>query len=79
MRVGGGWFVLRGGWGLGREVVRDWDGLGWMVGRNRGVTKMEGIGGERRGVKFEGIGMEVGGGGNGLLDWSGGRGRNPND
>lgn len=27
MRVWGGWFVLRGGWGLGREVVRDWDGL----------------------------------------------------
>ena len=66
MRVGGGWFVLRGGWGLGREVVRDWDGL-------------EGIGELRRGVKFEEIGREEGGGGNVLLDWSGGRGRNPND
>ena len=51
---------------MGREVVWDWDGL-------------DGIGELRRGVKFEEIGREVGGGGNGLLDWSGGRGRNPND
>lgn len=51
---------------MGREVVRDWDGL-------------EGIGELRRGVKFEEIGREEGGGGNGLLDWSGGRGGILND
>jgi hypothetical protein len=57
MRVGGGWFVLRGGWGFGREVVRDWDGLEGIEELRRGV-KLEGIGGERRGVKFEEIGRE---------------------
>ena len=34
--------------------------MGWMVGRDRGVTKMEGIGELRRGVKFEEIGREEG-------------------
>ena len=34
--------------------------MGWMVGRNRGVTKMEGIGELRRGVKFEEIGRGEG-------------------
>ena len=43
MDAGWGWMVCVAWWlGIGDrcdEVVRDWDGLGWMVGRNRGVAK----------------------------------------
>ena len=57
------------GWGVDGlccVVAGEWGGwwggigMGWMVGRNRGVTKREGIGELRRGVKFEEIGREEG-------------------
>jgi hypothetical protein len=54
MRVGGGWFVLRGGWGMGREVMRNWDGLDGF-GELRREVKMEGIQGNGRGGRQEWI------------------------
>ena len=52
--------MLRGGWGLGREVMRWWGvGMGWRglegIGELRRGVKMEGIQGKGRGVMWERI------------------------
>ena len=69
MDAGWGWMVCVA-WRLGNGEGGG-EGLGW-VGGGRRVAKRGDVGRDKKG-------KEEGGGGNGLLDWSGGRGGILND